>query len=103
MGPKQKVPQTNDLFKQPLVDLVNLNHPLVKLADLIDWSVFETEWSGFFPSTTGRPAIPSRMIAGLLYLQHTFSFSDQELVWTWVENPYWRVPRTQVSMPVELC
>jgi len=23
-------------------------------------------------------------------LQHTFAFSDEELIWTWVENPYWQ-------------
>ena len=73
-----------------VVDLINLDHPLVKLADLIDWSVFEKEWSGFFPSKTGRPATPPRLIAGLLYLQHTFAYSDEELIWTWVENVYWQ-------------
>ena len=30
------------------------------------------------------------MIAGLLYLQHTFACSDEELIWRWVENPYWQ-------------
>ena len=30
------------------------------------------------------------MISGLLYLQHTFACSDEDLVWTWVENPYWQ-------------
>jgi transposase, IS5 family len=103
MGPKSKNPITDDLFKQRLVDLINLDHPLVKLADLLDWSVFEKEWSGFFPSKTGRPATPPRLIAGLLYLQHTFAYSDEELIWTWVENPYWRVPRTRALMSVELC
>ena len=29
------------------------------------------------------------MIAGLLYLQHTFACSDEDLIWTWVETPYW--------------
>jgi len=48
MGPKSKNPATDDLFKQRLIDLINLEHPLVKLAGLIDWSVFEREWTGFF-------------------------------------------------------
>ena len=38
MGPKGKHPSTGDLFQQPLADLINLKHPLVKLAELIDWS-----------------------------------------------------------------
>ena len=90
MGPKGKYPTTGDLFQQPLTELINLNHPLVKLADLIDWTSFETRWSAFFPSSTGRPASSPRLIAGLLYLQHTFAYSDEELVWAWVENPYWQ-------------
>ena len=32
-----------------------------------------------------------RLIAGLLYLQHAFDLSDEEVVWQWVENPYWQV------------
>ena len=90
MGPKGKHPSTGDLFQQPLADLINLKHPLVKLAELIDWSVFESRWAEFFPSRTGRPASSPRLIAGLLYLQHTFACSDEDLIWTWVENPYWQ-------------
>ena len=90
MGPKGKHPTTGDLFRQPLVELINEKHPLVRLAELIDWSIFETRWSTFFPSKTGRPATPPRLVAGLLYLQHTFACSDEELVFSWVENPYWQ-------------
>ena len=90
MGPRSKHPTTGDLFRQPLVELINEKHPLVRLAELIDWSIFETRWSTFFPSKTGRPATPPRLVAGLLYLQHTFACSDEELVWAWVENPYWQ-------------
>ena len=90
MGPKGKHPTTGDLFRQPLLELINEKHPLVRLAELIDWSIFETRWSAFFPSKTGRPATPPRLVAGLLYLQHTFACSDEELIWAWVENPYWQ-------------
>ena len=90
MGPKGKHPSTGDLFLQPLAEMINLKHPLVRLGELIDWSVFETRWSEFFPSRTGRPACSPRLIAGLLYLQHTFACSDEELIWAWVENPYWQ-------------
>lgn len=90
MGPKRQSPASGELFQQVLVSLINLEHPLVKLAALIDWEVFEAQWAGFFPSKTGRPATPPRLIAGLLYLQHTFALSDEALIWTWVENPYWQ-------------
>lgn len=60
------------------------------MARLIDWSVFESRWAEFFPSKTGRPASSPRLIAGLLYLQHTFACSDKDLPWTRVENQYWQ-------------
>ncbi|WP_228098407.1 IS5 family transposase [Chitinilyticum piscinae] len=91
MGPKPLTPKPNDLFRQRLDELVNLRHPLVQLAEHIDWSVFEREWAGLFPSQRGRPALPPRLIAGLLYLQHTFGLSDDDVVWGWVENPYWQL------------
>lgn len=90
MAPKDKHPATRELFLQPLSELINLQHSLVRLAELIDWQVFEAEWAGYFPSRTGRPASAPRLIAGLLYLQHTFACSDEMLIRTWVENPYWQ-------------
>ena len=84
------MPLSGELFKKRLVDLINREHPLVKLSGLIDWKVFERQWSALFKSKTGRPATSPRLIAGLLYLQHSFACSDEELLLTWVENPYWQ-------------
>lgn len=91
MGPKPVGPQSNDMFRQRLDELVNLQHPLARLAQYIDWPVFEEKWAGHFPSSRGRPATSTRLIAGLLYLQHTFALSDEDVVWGWVENPYWQL------------
>ncbi len=43
----------------------------------------------FAPRPSGDCA--PRQVAGLLYLQHTFALSDEEVVWGWVENPYWQL------------
>ena len=82
--------EQDDLLRPRLVDMIDMRHELVKLAGLIDWEVFERQWSGFFPSTTGRPATPPRLVAGLLYLQHAFRLSDEAVVARWVENPYFQ-------------
>ena len=79
--------EQDDLFRPRLVELIDMRHELVTLAGLIDWDFFETEWSGFFPSTTGRPATSPRLVAGLLYLQPAFRLSDEAVVARWVENP----------------
>ena len=91
MGPKKPpAASDHDLFRLELVNLVDTRHELVRLAELIDWSVFEREFGGQFASTTGRPALPTRLVTGLLYLKHTFALSDEDVVERWVENPYWQ-------------
>jgi IS5 family transposase len=90
MKPRARPPEQDDLLRPRLVDMIDLRHELVKLTALIDWEVFEREWAGFFPSTTGRPATPARLVAGLLYLQHAYRLSDEAIVARWAENPYYR-------------
>ncbi len=38
----------------------------------------------------GRPALPVRLIAGLLYLKHAYDLSDEAVCECWLENPYWQ-------------
>ena len=71
-------PEQDDLLRPRLTDMIDMRHELVKLSALIDWEFFETEWAGFFPSHTGRPATSPRLVAGLLYLQHTYRLSDAD-------------------------
>jgi len=91
MGSKPVVPISGQLSGYPLRDYINLKHPLVRLADLIDWQRIESVCAAHFPSGRGRPASPPPLVAGLLYLQHAFDLSDEDVVWGWVENPYWQV------------
>jgi IS5 family transposase len=88
MGPKQPVATAHELFRQPLSEMLNPKHPLVKLAEVIDWEEIERSFGAHFEATTGRPALPPRLVAGLLYLQHAYDCSDEAIVNTWVENPY---------------
>lgn len=88
MKHRNRTPEQEDLLRPRLVDLIDMCHELVKLAALIDWEFFDQEWAGFFPSTTGRPATPPRLVAGLMYLQHLHRLSDEAVVDRWVENPY---------------
>lgn len=90
MKHRSRPPEQDDLLRPRLVDMIDPRHELVKLAALIDWEVFEERWSGFFPSGTGRPATPPRLVAGLLYLQHAFRLSDEAVVARWLENPYYQ-------------
>ena len=83
-------PRVDDLFRNELVNIINMRHELVRLAEVIDWSVFDREFGAQFVSTTGRPALPTRRVAGLLYLKHLYALSDEEVVERWVESPYFQ-------------
>ena len=90
MGPKPADTADQDLFRAELSNLIDQRHELVRLAELIDWDAFSRQWSPQFVSTTDRPALPTRLMAALLYLKHVYALSDDDIVERWVENPYWQ-------------
>ena len=49
-----------------LKDIIDLNHPLVKLADSIDWKSIEKELSLAFPSKRGHFNKPIRLMVGFI-------------------------------------
>jgi IS5 family transposase len=79
-----------ELFRERLENILNRNHELYRLAGLIDWDAFETEFGAFYAAKTGRPWIPIRLMVGLAYLGHAYGLSDEAVVAKWVENPYWQ-------------
>lgn len=52
MGPKPVMPQSGALFGYPLREHLNQKHPLIKLADLIDWQDIETVCSSSLCDTS---------------------------------------------------
>ena len=80
----------SDLFRQELCNIINLRHPLVQLSQKIDWQSCEEHFGGLYATGVGRPGHPIRLMVGLQLLKHTCNVSDEEVVATWVENPYWQ-------------
>lgn len=85
----QKTTQ-EDLFRNRLENMIDMSHPLVKLASVIDWEVFDREFGQLYTSKVGRPATPTRLIVGLTYLQFMYDMSDEAIVEHWLEVPYWQ-------------
>ncbi len=90
MKPHARRPETAEMFRPRLDEQINMAHPLVRLAGLMDWDLIEQHFSAQFTSGRGRPALAPRLVAGLLYLQHANDASDEAVVNTWLENPYWQ-------------
>jgi len=88
MKPKAK-PRTNEhpLFGVRLELMLDPNHELVKLAQLVKWDELADQFGALY-AEVGRPGVPIRLMAGLVLLQHTFKLSDEEVVARWAENPY---------------
>jgi IS5 family transposase len=49
-----------------------------------------TELVGVGRSNAGRPRLPIRLMASLLYLKHSFNLSDEEVCMRWSENVLWQ-------------
>lgn len=79
-----------DLFRPSLDKIIDLGHPLVKLAERIDWGFLETRWSAVYEAGPGQPPLPVRLVAGLFIIKHMHNLSDEALCDRWVENPYYQ-------------
>ena len=72
-----------------LKDLLNPAHPLYRLAGVVNWGQFERQFGQFY-AELGRPALATRLLVGLHYLKYLSNVSDEVVVASWVENPYWQ-------------
>ena len=107
---------TDDFFRARLDQMIDLSHPLAVLSQRMPWAQVEAalapsfartsragkavagldlfgttlELAGAGVSTAGRPRLPIRLMAALLYLKHAFGLSDEELVERWSENVVWQ-------------
>src|SRR5476649_1599965 len=81
----------NDLFKARLDQIVDLNHPLAKLARTVDWRFLEERFGAAYSDSSGQPPLPTRLMAGLAILKHMHDLSDEALCDRWLENPYFQL------------
>lgn len=105
-----------DFFRARLEHMIDLKHPLAVLAQRLPWAQIESTLAPLFEhqaqpvqsepvqdllgehqthtggnvSAAGRPRLPVRLMASLVYLKHSFNLSDEELVERWSENVVWQ-------------
>lgn len=108
--------QPVDFFRARIDAMINLNDPLAVLATRLPWPQIEAAVAAKFEhqyragvaleaqdlfgttqtllgagrSNAGRPKLPIRLMASLLYLKHSSNLSDEELVKRWSENIVWQ-------------
>ena len=107
---------TPDFFRSRIDAMINLNDPLAVLATRLPWDQIEASVAAKFErqeragqvleghdmfgptkvlvgagtSNAGRPKLPIRLMASLLYLKHSFNLSDEETTARWSENVVWQ-------------
>ena len=79
-----------DLLRSRLDAIIDMNHALVKLSRTIDWTFLEERFGAVYEDKPGRPPLPTRLMAGLAILKHTYDLSDEVLCERWLENPYYQ-------------
>jgi transposase, IS5 family len=79
-----------DLFRSRLDQIIDLDHALAKLARTIDWRFLEQQFGAVYRDGAGRPPLPTRLMAGLAILKHTYDLSDEAVCEQWIENPYYQ-------------
>ena len=108
--------ETPDFFRSRIDAMIDLRHPLAVLATRMPWTRIEAALAAKFehldragqvvdgvdllgPTTTllgagrsnaGRPKMPVRLMASLLYLKHSFNLSDEDVCERWSESPLWQ-------------
>jgi transposase-like protein DUF772 len=73
-----------------LKEIINLRHPLVRLAGEIDWDFLAGRFRSVCRVGPGQPPLPTRLMAGLFIIKHMHNLSDEALCDRWVENPYFQ-------------
>ena len=79
-----------DLLRPALEEIIDLGHPLVRLAREIDWGFLDQRFANVCAPGPAQPGLPTRLVAGLFILKHMHNLSDEVLCARWLENPYYQ-------------
>ena len=91
MRPKSEPKQVErELFQSELAQIIDVQHPLVRLGMSIDWPSLESALGATYHPTQGAPGSPTRLMVALHYLKYQHDLSDEDVVLHWLENPYWQ-------------
>ena len=91
-----------DLLRPALDQIIDMGHPLVRLAGEIDWGFLDGRFSSVCAPGAGQPGLPTRLVAGLFILKHMHALSDEVLCGRWIENPYYQYFCGELSFCHEL-
>ena len=74
---KPRDDRQKDLLLPALDQIIDMAHPLVRLATLIDWNILDERFSSVCQTGSGQPGLPTRLVAGLFILKHMHNLSGE--------------------------
>jgi IS5 family transposase len=87
--PANTAHQTN-LFGIDLLQQLDVDDPLLQLANIIPWAEFDQAFAKHYTPGIGRPAKPIRLMVGLQLLKYIENLSDEKVVVQFKRNPYYQ-------------
>jgi transposase, IS5 family len=87
--PHRETGQT-DLFRPRLDQIINPADEVVRLGRQIDWGFIEAKCGEAYSDVPGQPPLPTRLMAGLAILKHTFGLSDEALCARFLDSPHFQ-------------
>lgn len=84
-------PHQSNFFDANIWDCLDSSDPLIQLANAIDWDRIEDAPSVFYCRDNGCPALPVRLMSGLLILfKQLENLSDEHIVLQFKRNSYYQ-------------
>ena len=85
--PKMKTHQQPMLGTMRLDLALDMDHELVRLAQTINWEAIAAEFRPMYCPNNGRPAVPTRLMAGLQLYRFTPGTKKRD-VYEWLRCTY---------------
>lgn len=84
------LPHQTNFFDANLWEFLDQHDPLVRLANVLPWADMEHALQQYYTLNNGRPALPIRLMSGLLILKQLENLSDEAVVLQYKRNPYYQ-------------
>jgi IS5 family transposase len=79
-----------DIFHSNFIDNLDQNNMYIILAKEIDWSRLEAGLGIYYTPSYGAPALPVRLMVGLLIIKQLNNLSDEAVCVQWQMNHYYQ-------------
>lgn len=90
MRPTKPYTASGELFRSSLEAIIDPQHELIRLGELIDWDRFDDAFGSHYHERRGRRGLRTRLMVGLHLVKHMKGLSDEETCAAWLENPYFQ-------------